>query len=259
MKKFDINKLTEKVKGIYEAQIKWNEKCWRDSLAENGKKIEILLHNLELFDVWERSLKSKFKVVNSKFTPEILMDGYISVHLSCTGLYKQAHASMRLQLESVLRLIYFSQHPIEFGWWIDEDDYFKKRDVWADGFHYFKKLENYKNFLKKCKANGYGGDFFDDIANLYSKLSKFVHGGPTSFHTSGGNLSPKYKKNEFNKWLSNFVDLGGKISLILILGFPEEFKAMTKEDQKKILNTIKDKKLKKAIIKTIGIKLRGRV
>lgn len=259
MKKFDIDKLPERTRSIYESQIKWGEACWKNTLKEEGKDIEILLQGIELFDIWERFLKGKFKGVDSKFIPEIFMDAYLSINFTCMGLYKQSNASMRLQLESVLRLIYFSQHPVEFKWWSREDNYFKKKDVWADGFDYFKRLEEYRNFVGKCKNNNCGINFFTKVGSLYGKLSTFVHGGPTSFQTSGGNFSPKYKKADFNKWKATFIDLECYIHIMLILGFPDEFKGMPESDQRKILKSIRNIKFKKSIIQTLGIKFRGRV
>ena len=260
MARFNLNKLPELTKSMYESQLKWNDKNWKDSIKNHHKEIEKLLEKVEVFDSWQHILESKYKNITKELIPEILMDSYLSVHFACMGLYKLANISLRTQLETSLRLVFFSTHPVEFNWWYSgKDEYFKKKAVWGEQYTYFTRLDEVKDFQAKCKESGNKVDLFDDIRILYGKLSQYVHSGVHSYLTTPERVSPKYRKDELGKWIKNFKETQKYINTVLTLGFADEFKSAKLDKKKKILKAIENDKFKTNLRKSLGLKFRGRI
>jgi len=260
MRRFNPDRLPVLTKSVYVSQQKWVEKNWKDTLKENSRDIEKLLSKVCVFDFWKSELDNKYEVAKI-LMPEIFMEANLSVHYACMGLYKQAHACLRAQLETVLRLVYFSTHSVEFGWWHGgKDEYFKKKDVWVDNYQYFRRIEEVKHFHAKCKDNGDSVNLFNDVGRLYGKLSAYVHSGKLSFQTTPDRFSPKYKKSNFNIWAKSFRDCQKCINAILILGFPKDFKNIRSLNNKKdILRVVEDSKYKRGFRVSLNLRFRGRI
>jgi hypothetical protein len=245
---------------MYVSQQKWGEKNWKDALKIHARRdIEDLLEKINVFDLWGDMLIQKHTVAKY-LIPEIFTDSYLSIHFACMGLYKQANVCLRAQLETALRLVYFSTHPVEFGWWFTgKDDFFKKKDVWSEDFYYFRRLVEIEEFQQKCKENGDAINVFSEVGQLYSKLSRYVHSSVSSFQTSPQRFTPKYKKAEFGKWLKCFKETQKYICLVLILGFANDFKTASLPVKKRILKVTEENKIKKGLRQLLGLKFRGRV
>jgi len=260
MRKFDVNKLTQRCKSMYKSQLSWAEKNWKDTLKLHANKdIEKLLQQIEIYDAWKKALNDYGKI-SQELLPEIFMDSYMSIHFACMGLYKQANVCLRAQLETALRLIYFASHPVEFGWWSGgKDEYFRKRDIWADDYQYFRRLSEIQMFQRKYKETGASYDIFNRVRSLYAKLSQYVHSSISSFQTKPKQFVPTYNKVEFNKWLKAFKETEKLISILLMLVFKKEFKTLGLQDQKNILKVAQEPNLKKILRQTLGLKFRGRI
>jgi hypothetical protein len=173
------------------------------------------------------------------------------------GLYKQSHVCLRAELENALRLVYFAVHPVEYGWWCSGKDFFKKRDVWAEDYRYFRQLDEVQKFQQVCKQDGYEVVVFDGVTDLYGKLSQYVHTGPTAFLTTPDRFAPKYRESEFEKWLHAFKKTQKYVNIVLVLGFTEDFKKLALPMRKKILRKTGDKKVKRGLRKSIPVKFVG--
>jgi hypothetical protein len=257
MKKFNVNKLPSFVKSTYESQLKWADKNWKDTLRLRAREINALLDDISVFDLWKEILGDKYDKIGQNLLPEIYMDVYVSIHFACMGLYKQSHVCLRAELENTLRLVYFAVHPVEYGWWCSGKDFFKKRNVWAEDYRYFRQLDEVQKFQQVCKKGGHKVDVYDGVRILYGKLSQYVHTGPTAFLTTPERFAPKYRKPEFNKWLNAFKETQKFINLILVLGFPEDFKKLTLPKKKKILKKTGDTKTKAGLRKSVPVKFVG--
>lgn len=261
MRTFDENKLPDKTKSMFLSYKNWSDNNLKDTLKKHHKEIEKLLQKIEIYDIWKNILQGNLKKEVESLIPEIFMDSYNSIHFACLGLYKQANVCLRAQIETALRMVYFSTHPVEFKWWYTgEEWYIKKGDVWGERYEYFTKLEEVKNFERKFKEIKYELKLFDiKIKNLYRKLSKYVHSGATSFQTTPDRYSPKYKIAEFKNWVINFKMIQKYSNTILILGFSEEFRKATLTSKNVILKELEDNNYKKGIINSLGLKFRGHV
>ena len=172
-----------------------------------------------------------------------LMDAYVSIHFSCFGLYKSAYMCLRSEFETVLRLIYFSNHPIEFKWWQDGNekwikDLLKGSDVWGNQYSYLRHIKEIQSFDElNTRSNE---KFFGENGKLkliYSTLSKHVHSVAPYLQTKrSGSFSPKYNKDEFEKWYDNYKKIQQYINIFLALGFPDKFKKMPTQERDKILD-----------------------
>ncbi len=223
---------------MHESQEKWVVENWNNTLANYTEDVEKLVNMTELFNIWATKLQSISSA--DKFIPEIFMDSYISIHFAGYGLYKYAHACLRSQLESALRLVYFSKHEVEYGWWSEGSTWFKDNklaDVWGRGHDYFRELRTVKDFKKECPD---APELFGNkmrIAKLYSELSQFIHSGAGQFQTEVGKVSPAYEMEKFHRWNGMFKKVQECIHVALALGFPDEFKNMGETDRSKITNS----------------------
>lgn len=221
---------------MHESQEKWRNKNWEETLREHKSGIEKLIEKINLFDIWSNSLQDNDAA--KRLIPEIFMDGYISIHFAGYGLYKYANICLRSQLETTLRLIYFSTHPVEFDWWCRGNEWYRKglatKDVWGEKYEYFRQLEYVKKFEKECDRDKKLFEEGQRVNKIYHTLSKYVHTSAFSFQTKPDDFSPKYKIEEFMKWVDNFKEIQEYINILLIFGFPKEFEKLNSTGQEKI-------------------------
>jgi len=256
--RFSIDSLSERTKVMHETQAKWRDKNWKNTLKDNDAKVEELLEKIELLDIWRNRLPN-IEVVKTLMR-EIYMDAYVSIHFSCFGLYKSAYMCLRSEFETVLRLIYFSHHHIEYQWWRAGDekwikDLLRGSDVWGREYAYFKHIEQIKKFddlntRENQKLFGNKGK----LKAIYSTLSKHVHSVAPYLQTRSGSFSPKYNKDEFEKWYNTHKEIQQYINVFLALGFPDRFKKMPTEERDKILDIgIASTQYKNNVKQTLGI------
>jgi hypothetical protein len=239
MKKDPTSGLPEDVKVMYNSENGWRSKSFLETLTKHGDELENMIQTMNIFDIWSDRLQ---RVEVSKIMiPEMFMDGYISIHFSCYGLYKYANMCLRSQLETNLRLIYFATHRVEFNWWSNGNKWYRsgmgKRDVWGDGYKYFEELESIKKFDQKCTSERKlftGGGV---VGRIYSTLSDYVHSGKPSFQIRSNEFSPKYKIDQFKKWSSNFKAVQECTQVLLALGFINEFRGLRRTEKERILKT----------------------
>lgn len=259
MRTLDIENLPLALKGVYDSQLKWCDKNWHSTLKGHSKELSKLVEKVDVFDIWSNSLQD-IEVAKS-LIPEIFMDAFISIHLACIGLYKYANACLRSEIETVLRLVYFTTHPVEFEWWREGNEWYRKyKDVWGEGYTYFDQLKVVKEFNKEfVKSKQVQKTLFNKINQIYGILSKYVHSGISAFQTSL-NFSPKYNINDFKRWSSNYREVQECINLVITLGFSEKFRKIRRTDQAKILRVgLVEKDYKKRLKDIFGLKIRGRI
>lgn len=234
-----IDKLPTLTKAMFSGQKTWSENNWSLTLDKHSSDTENLLEKINILDIWSNALQDSEPT--RKLIPEIFLDGYMAVHFACTGLYKYAYICLRAQLETGLRLVYFSAHSVEFKWWLDGNEWYRsglQKDVWGEGYSYFTNLDLIKKFDKDK-------ELFVRIKNSYSRLSKYVHSSPESFQTRPGSISPKYNIGQFKIWLDMSNEILDYINLIFILSFYDKFISLSHTEQKTILEKgIMDKKFK---------------
>lgn len=239
MSQKDISSLPDNTRIMHESQEKWRDSNWKDTLEEHKSEIEELMQKINLFDIWSNSLQDN--AAARRLIPEIFMDGYISIHLAGYGLYKYANICLRSQLETTLRLIYFSTHPVEFDWWCKGNEWYREglatKDVWGERYGYFTQLEYVKKFEKKCTNHKKLFAEGQRVSKIYQKLSRYVHTSAFSFQTKPDDFAPKHKIKEFAKWIDNFKEIQEYINLLLILGFAKEFEKLNSTSQERIRKT----------------------
>jgi hypothetical protein len=159
-------KISPAMPEFYSTFEKWSKKCWQTTLSSHKKEIQNISKKPPFFDFWTNILSDN--AVALHFFPEIFFDSYMSIQFACMGLYKYAIMCLRSELESTLKLIYFSDHPIEFKWWINGneiDGITSKRNVWGEGYIYFQNLDNIKLFNSK---------FNDKVQLLSCRVPEFL-------------------------------------------------------------------------------------
>jgi len=230
------NDLPELTKIMHKSQEKWRHKNWNETLGKHKEEIEELLQKIRIFDIWSNALQDD--AVAKALIPEIFMDAYISLHFAGYGLYKYAYVCLRSELETTLRLIFFSTHKVEYKWWSEGNEWYKENvtgDVWGRGYLYFQQLNTIKAFDKAC---GEGRRLFHSrkvgVGGIYGKLSGYIHSGAGHFQTRPDRVSPEYKLGEFRKWVETFKEVQEYINILLSLGFPNDFGQLSNANKEKI-------------------------
>lgn len=240
MATFKIAELPPETKIAHKSQNKWRRKNWERTLKEHNEDIEKLIEKINLLDMWSNGLQH---IPSAKtLIPEIFADAYISIHFVGYGLYKYAHMCLRSELETALRLVYFSTHPVEFEWWSQGNEWYREQlnypDVWGKGYMYFQQLENMKRFENECDENK---KLFArknvGIRGLYKTLSRFIHSGAGHFQTEINRFLPKYNLDEFLRWQRSYGKVQTYIHIILVLGFADDFRTMNISQRNEILKT----------------------
>jgi len=255
MKEFDSNRLLPLTRSMFEGQQKWSDRNWKETLSKHYRSIEKLVEKTQVFAIWKKRLGARYHDVAKELIPEIFMDAYMSIDFACMGLYKQANICLRAQLETTLRLVYFSTHQVEFKWWQSGSEwYLGDKDVWGKGYIYFELLTEFKDYDGARKDK-----LFGRIRIFYKLLSHYVHSSVGTFQTKPNKISPKYEPDEFRKWKSNFNDVQKFVNVILALGFAETFKASDISIQRKILKTIETRNYKDGLRKSLKLRIPGRI
>jgi hypothetical protein len=214
---------------FYKTFEKWSDKSWGMTLSAHEKEILRLSKKPPFFDFWTNILSDIPVAVH--FFPEIFFDSYMSIQFACMGLYKYAIMCLRSELESTLKTIYFTDHPVEFNWWvhgIEIEGITSKKNVWGDSYLYFENLENIKKFNSKFKERN---KLINNIKKIYGDYSKYVHTSAKSFQTSQNKISPKYNIKNFKDWELKFNTTQEYIQILLILTYFEKFKSADQKDR----------------------------
>jgi hypothetical protein len=230
--------LPELTRKMYDNQKKWQSQIYQKTLAKHVSEIENLLGEMNLFDIWSDCLQRNN--VAKKLMPEMYIDAYISVSFACFGFYKYAYMCLRSELETALNLVFFSKHPVEFDWWLGDNDWYKEMTggshFWGKGYAYFIKLPNFKRFENKCKENLKLFEGKRNVGRKYQKLSKFIHSGASFFQTGPERISPEYKIGKFKQWGSEWKNVQNYVNVILAIEFEEDMKGVNIENCKLIIN-----------------------
>jgi len=235
---------------IYESFKKWSEKNWKDTIEKHSKEIEEFFMKLNSLDIWSNLLQDIDS--NRNLIPELFLDSYMGLIFACQGLYKYAFICLRSQLEITLRVIYFSNHPIEYGWWLEGRRWYLKKgmDVWGEEFNYFRRLKSISDFNSELPNEN--NNIINDIQNSYKRLSKYVHGSPHTFQSKDSMISPFYSIEAFKFWMSKSIEMLEYINLLFILGFEDKFHTLPDQQKNKIFDFIKSSRYNEAISKIYG-------
>ena len=98
------------------------------------------------------------------FLQELSSDAIHLLHSVLVGDIRAARFYLRSAIENFWRHMYFMDHPIEYGWSINENEYFISIDELRNFCR--KKYENDRSLIVS----------FQRIEGGYRKLSGFVHG-----------------------------------------------------------------------------------
>ncbi len=237
MPNFIIADLPEKTRIMHTTR--WRKKNWEDTLRNEANDLEALLSLIEVFDIWTNRLPKNDAA--KSLSREIFADAYMSIHLACFGLYKNAYMSLRSELETAMRLIYFSNHPLEYTLWQNGDekwirDLLKGSDVWGENFKYFMYIPEVNQLDATLQQNLRLVNGSAKLKEIYSKLSKHVHSGGPFLQTKKSHLSPKYNQAEFDSWSEIYKDVQKYINILFTLCFLETFQKMPANESDLILN-----------------------
>lgn len=222
---------------MYDNQKKWQSKIYQKTLAKNVSEIESLLEKMNLFDIWSNCLQDN---VAKKLVPEMYIDAYTSISFACFGFYKYAYMCLRSELETALNLVFFSKHPVEFGWWLGDSDWYKEMTggshSWGRGYAYFIKLPNFGIFEKNCKEHLRLFEGKENVGKEYRRLSEFIHSGASFFQTGPERISPEYKVGKFKQWCSEWKNVQNLVNIILAVEFKDNLKSTAGQNCEPIVN-----------------------
>lgn len=223
---------------MHEHQKRWRNNVWQKTLANHGNQIEDSLKKLDVLSIWS----TNFDTITSaqELIPETWMDGYVSLTFAGMGLHKYANMSLRSSLETALRFVYFSTHPIEFNWWKNGSRWYIDEGFthpWGRKFKYFSNLTAFIEFERVCPNHKkFFGRSRNSLKGLYRRLSESIHTRVGQFQTSETSFSPFYDKKRFIEWFMFFRNTQTCINIAFALGAKEQFKKIRARDRQTILN-----------------------
>jgi hypothetical protein len=237
MPKLIIAELPDKTRIMHTTR--WRKKNWEDTLRNEANDLDALLSIIEVFDIWINRLPKND--ATKSLSREIFADAFMSVHLACFGLYKNAYMSLRSELETAMRLIYFSRHSLEYELWQNGDekwihDLLKGSDVWGESFKYFLYISEVNQLEGSIQQNLKLVNGSARLKEIYSRLSKHVHSGGPFLQTRKVHLSPKYNQAEFDSWSEIYRDVQKYINILFALCFSDTFRRMLANESDLILN-----------------------
>lgn len=238
MPKFKIRNLKPHTLGMHKHQKRWRNKVWQKTLANHDNQIEVCLSKLEVLSIWS----TQFDGVEAaqELIPETWMDGYVSLTFAGMGLHKYANMSLRSSLETALRFVYFSNHPIEYNWWKNGSRWYMKNGSthpWGKRFKYFTHLTAFKEFARVCPNHKkFFGKSRTSLNRLYRRLSESIHTRAGQFQTSETSFSPIYDKRKFFEWFMLFRNTQTCINIVFALSVKDHFKDIPVADKKAILD-----------------------
>jgi len=220
---------------------------WNQTLSAHKKEINDLSEKISVIDDWSNCLLSvteSDRFLGAKqFLSEMFMDSYTSLVLVSLALYKYANMCLRSYLESTMRLIYFSVHPIEYKWWTNN---LYEHSTFTMHLDFVSKLERFH------KVDPRKTTLIAEVRNLYKKLSSYVHTEEQAFQTKE-RLSPKYSLEKFEGWEKTFRDTISYSNILLLGSFYENYQKLRVDTQERILRIgIANKKHE--LIKSLGDK-----
>lgn len=238
MSPFKINDLPEWIKKTHQSQNNWRSKNWEKTLSDHKDELEDVLRKINILNIWSNQLHVNQSA--EQLIPEIFIDAYMSLHMACFGLYKYAHACLRSQIETSLRLVYFYKHPVEYKWWCEGSRWYieslQQTDVWGKGYVYFQYLKNINEFDNLCDDNHKLINTKMGIPRIHRELSKFIHSGAGYLQSRSDRISPEYNEEKFRTWLERIKKIQTFINILFILCFSEEFTTMGISDRRNIFN-----------------------
>lgn len=202
---------------------------WDQTLSSHKKEINELSEKISVIDDWSNCLQSvpeSMRVdIAKQFISEMFMDIYTSLVLASLALYKYANMCLRSYLESTMRLIYFSFHPIEYGWWTNR-------------LYGHTPFRMYLGFISKLerihKVDSDITPLIAEVRNLYSKLSSYVHSEERAFQTKE-RLPPEYSLADFEGWEKTFRETISYSNILLLGSFYENYQKLDEDTQERII------------------------
>jgi hypothetical protein len=224
---------------MHKYQAAWRKRNWQRTLSKHTAEIEELLKKLNSLDIWFNQLQGDN--IAKELIPEMWMDGYASITFAGMSLYKYANMVLRSSLETALRFVYFSKHPVEFEWWKRGSRWYQDynwNDVWGKRYEYFEKLELFRKFEQECSPDKalFKKDKGNCLSKLYDSLSGSIHTRAGRFQTSPSAFSPRYTEEKYRQWAGYFIKTHTYVNILFALGFHNEFNSMRPTDSTKILD-----------------------
>lgn len=139
-------------------------------------------------------------------------DALLSVVLAQFAMWRPALQSLRSMLEGVLRVVYFSDHPVELAWW-DEQNF--KMPIRETIETYLPKHPSIQTATAKAAAPGLTGGLLEE----YRALSHAVHGsGPSFLMTKPGRIQVSAPTPaDYGQWLTRHGRTLGWLNVLLAI------------------------------------------
>jgi len=177
--------------------------------------------------IWDHKLEyTDNKIVYLK---DLISDGLQAIPVFALGFKKPGYLLLRGCIESLLKHIYYFDHPIEYA----------LLPLEPKSYLTVKELFNYVRNHPKFRTFEYVDSFLDSLTNLYFELSKKLHStNPYNLEMLESLELLRYDKNVseyFSKALSVIV---GFVNGQLIIFHGDEFRAFQQEYKTVIISTV---------------------
>jgi hypothetical protein len=193
------------------------------------------LHIITLsFIIWDHHFRNN-SPHQKFFLKEARSDCIHSILTVLIGCKKAANLLLRGIIENVLRHLYYFDHPIEFTFITQDEEYISFKDLVA----YLRKHPSFRGLIEKCEC-------LEMLQQTYKTTSKFIHAQGLRFMQLSRALKDiKFDQRFFEWYIKKLKVVASNLNLLLVLFHFEDFRSMNPEFKKVVLKILsrKNKKL----------------
>lgn len=178
-------------------------------------------------------------------------DAVQSLVLGHLGMWRPALQSLRSCIEAVVRIAFFTDHPVELGWWTGKSGF---------SISIRKTIQEYlpKHPLVEPFAGVAGiPDVTSQLYEQYSLLSKAVHASAISFRmTKAGDVSfSNSSATDYGQWLACHRKTLQAVSLLMLMLNRSQLRGTAHSGLRKLLSVVLPKNVVAASRTKFGVVL----
>jgi hypothetical protein len=191
-------------------------KLVRQQSVGDGVAIEAAHAIIDEIRLWQTALNTRPEAVIFVQVISVLEMGIFSL---VSGLYRQAYGSMRLAIELIAGLSWFSTHRLDLAEWQSGEKDLIWREITNQEEGVLSPRYRKAFFPELNEERRYGGLY----AKLYRELSEYVHGNANTWTSGSDEIS--FNQSLHTGWLQKFETFALVVHVLLSLRYLQEISA----------------------------------
>lgn len=175
------------------------------------------------------SVVSRRRKAGAEYAGNLVECGYLSLVLAVKGAENPAFVLLRQSIELVLKLIYFTFHPVEYTWVCSREG--TREPTYASLLEFIRQTDEHRSLRIH-------NNVCDRIDQVYGVLSRYVHIHSQAFAHFG---SLPYRSTAATKVVGNMNkrtrELWPLLTMLLVIFFPEKVRVAQENERKLIFSS----------------------